>query len=389
MNNQSRDPVSKGHPSPSASETPQHGEAPPGTTVIASPGNEPRDKVSKEHLGPFKNEASFWLADWYWSSSSKSLRDFEKLLCIMQRPDFSVAGVIRNNWKDLFSVLGANKEDLPAEKADWIKDEGWKSGEVVIDVPFHFKLNNSGIHSYTVGSLRYRSIVGLIREVLGNPRRHRQFHYHPHQATWKPSKDHPEVSVYGELYASREFRRAYEEVQKLPSNAKNEGMERVMVALMLWSDSTCLTDFGTAKLWPCYLSFGNESKYRRSQSNEGLCHQVAYFEAVGLRFNLSDSLMTPLQISDGFFDFLKELNLGKLPTKALLTHCNRKVFHKQWSLIMDEELLDAMENGIIVPCPDGSPRCFYPRFLTYSADYPEKGVFLSSSRVSSTDSRLV
>ena len=46
--------------------------------------------------------------------------------------------------------------------------------------------------------------------------------------------------------------------------------------------------------------------------------------------------------------------------------------------MIDEELLNAMANGIIVSCPDGLQRCFYPHFLTYSADYPEKQVFPSA-----------
>ncbi|TEB38585.1 hypothetical protein FA13DRAFT_1784905 [Coprinellus micaceus] len=280
------------------------GREPGGPETGENPRSSPRDGKHEGCLGPFPNETSFWLADWYWSSGTKSLRDFQKLLHIMGRPGFSVEGVITNDWKGLFSVLGANKEDLPDDKAKWIKDEGWKLDDVIIDVPFHHKLKKPGIYPYP------------------------------------PAIATPEVSVYGELYSSQEFRKAYDEVQRLPSNLKNEGLERVVVGLMVWSDSTCLTDFGLAKLWPCYVSFGNESKYRRSQPSEGLCHQVAYFET----------------ISDEFFDFLKELNLGKLPTKALVTHCNRKVFHKQWSLMLDEELLHAMENGIIILCPDATIR---------------------------------
>jgi hypothetical protein len=208
--------------------------------------------------------------------------------------------VITNDWKSLFSVLGANKEDLPDHKATWITDEGWKTDDIVIDVPFHHKLKNPGVHQYTVGKLRHRSIVGLIREALADTRRHQLFHYYPCQTTWKASDRHPEVSVYGELYSSLEFRNVYAEVHKLPSNAKNEGLEWVVVGLMFWSDSTCLMDFGTAKLWPCYASFGNESKYRRSQPSEGLCQQVAYFEMVSLPI-LTSCSSTAAGLTDGPF----------------------------------------------------------------------------------------
>jgi hypothetical protein len=39
--------------------------------------------------------------------------------------------------------------------------------------------------------------------------------------------------------------------------------EVAILAVLLWSDSTHLTNFGTASLWPVYLFLGNISKYTR------------------------------------------------------------------------------------------------------------------------------
>jgi hypothetical protein len=55
----------------------------------------------------------------------------------------------------------------------------------------------------------------------------------------------------------------------------------VVLALMFWSDSTHLASFGNSKLWPCYMFFGNESKYRRCKPSCRLCSHVAYFNHVG------------------------------------------------------------------------------------------------------------
>jgi hypothetical protein len=63
-----------------------------------------------------------------------------------------------------------------------------------------------------------------------------------------------------------------------------------------------------------------------------------------------------------------------MPTDGLFTHCARELFQKQWGVMLDDELLEAMEHGLVLICPDGKPRCFYPRIFTYSADYPEKWV---------------
>lgn len=49
-----------------------------------------------------------------------------------------------------------------------------------------------------------------------------------------------------------------------------------------------------------------------------------------------------------------------------------EMFHAQWEIILDDELLDAIKNGIVIMCQDGIERRFYIRIFTYSADYPEK-----------------
>ena len=86
--------------------------------------------------------------------------------------------------------------------------------------------------------------------------------------------------VQGELYSSPAFIEAHEEVRKL-SPEPGCNLERVVVALMFWSDATHLTAFGNAKLWPLYLYFGNESKYSRSRPSSHLCEHIAYFQSVG------------------------------------------------------------------------------------------------------------
>jgi len=39
---------------------------------------------------------------------------------------------------------------------------------------------------------------------------------------------------------------------------------------------------------------------------------------------------------------------------------------------MDAEFMAAYVHGIVIECADKIHRRFFPRFFTYSADYPEK-----------------
>lgn len=47
--------------------------------------------------------------------------------------------------------------------------------------------------------------------------------------------------------------------------------------------------------------------------------------------------------------------------------------------MLDEEFMDAYENGILITFADGIVRQVFPRIFTYSADYPEKFDLLINS----------
>ncbi|KAJ2914408.1 hypothetical protein MD484_g6007, partial [Candolleomyces efflorescens] len=279
--------------------------------------------------GPFSSRSAFDLAEWYWNSGTKSLLDLQKLMSIFRQPHFSLSDVVDVNWKRVFNSLGANKEDLPDDEGSWIEDDGWKTTPISIDVPFHNRMNGSGTERRPIGSFRHRSIVSVIKEKLSKLEDSRHFHYHPYRASWKATETSPEVDLYGELYASQAFRDAHETLQSIPLPAEMDtDVERVVVALMIWSDATHLTTFSNATLWPCYMFFGNESKYRRCQPSQRLSHQIAYFS----------------KLPDSFRDYLKERNGGKMPSEALLTHLSREFFHAQWSALLDEDLFHAMND---------------------------------------------
>ena len=57
-------------------------------------------------------------------------------------------------------------------------------------------------------------------------------------------------------------------------------LEKVVIGMMFASDATLLAIFGDAKLWPGYLSFGNDSKYCRCQSSSNCCDHIVYLQVV-------------------------------------------------------------------------------------------------------------
>lgn len=84
-----------------------------------------------------------------------------------------------------------------------------------------------------------------------------------------------------------------------------------------------------------------------------------------------------LQLPDSFKDFAVQHHAKwKSQKKDILTHCRRELMHAIWSHILDDDFVYAYKYGMVIRCIDGIERRIYPRFFTYSADYPEKCVYL-------------
>ena len=132
---------------------------------------------------------------------------------------------------------------------------------------------------HVVGHLHHRSIVSVIKEKLATPLDNQHFHYEPYELIWKPTVEREEVRVHGEIYTSSSFEHAHRSLQEGPFEPGCQ-LPRCIVALMFWSDETLLTSFGNTKLWPVYLFFGNESKYRHCKPSLHLGNHIAYFESV-------------------------------------------------------------------------------------------------------------
>ncbi|KZT12252.1 uncharacterized protein LAESUDRAFT_641648 [Laetiporus sulphureus 93-53] len=122
-----------------------------------------------------------------------------------------------------------------------------------------------------------------------------------------------------------------------------------IVPLMLWSDSTHLADFGNASLWPVYLFFGFISKYVRCKPSSFCAHHLAYL---------------PSDVYEKLY--------GTSATADVLRFCKRELMQAIWVLVLDPEFMHAYEHGLLLKCRDGILRRLFPRFFTYSADYPEK-----------------
>jgi hypothetical protein len=56
----------------------------------------------------------------------------------------------------------------------------------------------------------------------------------------------------------------------------------------------------------------------------------------------------------------------------MLTHLRHELAHAIWGLLLDDDLLRAYTEGEPMKLFDEIIRMMFPRFLFYSANYPEK-----------------
>ncbi|KAL1939913.1 hypothetical protein VTO73DRAFT_9613 [Trametes versicolor] len=311
-------------------------------------------------IAPYPNMSSYLFGKWFWNGSAvKSEADRDNLLdnCILH-PEFQPGDLRDVNWKKIDRALGASE---PGSE-QWGSRDGWVRAEVPIKVPFG---KDTPPAEFNVHGLAYRPLEEVIASVCSSELS-AGFHYTPYELLWQPPTAPngtvpPVEQVYGELYSSQVFRDAHAELQSSPGEP-GCSLPRAIIACMPWSDSTHLAEYGNASLWPIYLLFGNQSKYARGRPSMNACHHVAYIP----------------KLPDNIEDFL-HLHTAKQDVSKILTHCRRELMHGIWRLLLGDRFEEACRHGIVVKCFDGITRRLYPRFFTYSADYPEK-VLLATVR---------
>lgn len=230
---------------------------------------------------PYPNKSSYLLGEWYWKKGQKSHQDFSDLVDVLSDPDFCTEDIKKTRWKVVNEQLGSSDVTQAGDNLELLmaeQDAVWKKEPIVLTVPFHKSTASPGNKTFPAGDFYRRSIVDVLRERIAGADGH-HFHYEPYELLWQPHANKKPIRVFGELYASDEFKRVHHDLQNSPPEP-NCNLPRIVVGLMFSSDVTHLTQFGDAKLWPVYMFFGNDSKYRRNKPNLGLVNHIAYLQKV-------------------------------------------------------------------------------------------------------------
>ncbi|KAI0363587.1 hypothetical protein BV20DRAFT_1031111 [Pilatotrama ljubarskyi] len=299
---------------------------------------------------------------WFYSGSvTKSAAELDRLVTdVILAEDF--------NPQDLRGFSAAQELKRMDECTDGSEafpaTDGWKRGTVEIPLPKAKVQHDSEASAPTlkVDNVYYRPFLASIKAayqdlVAG------QYHFVPFKLFFRgqhpPSPIHLRIRLYLEAYNSDALIKLNDEIQEKARNDRESRddpeMEYAVAPIALYSDSTHLTNFGVASLWPVYYWIASLSKYIRVMPTSFAAHHLAYIPSL------------PDIIQQAY-----EQQYGCPPTAAILRFCKKELIQQIWLLLLDDDFVTAYVHGFVVECGDGIKCRLFPRILTYSADYPEK-----------------
>jgi hypothetical protein len=242
---------------------------PPSTTNTEPPATTPPPPW------PFSNMTIWRLMNWFNSGSNlKTEAEVNRLA-----KEIRDAGGFPDSDLDGFNVRRENKRLDAAQKLQPFGD-GFQEAQLEIPVPSGDPEKDPEM--FPVPGFHYRSITSIIKAAFLSPLAD-HFHLSPYKLFRKSPITNEDERIFSELYDSDAFIAAHDDIQRhglLPPDDLGCRREKTIAALMFWSDSTHLTDFGTAKIWPIYLVFGNLSKYIRARPTSGAWNHLAYIPSV-------------------------------------------------------------------------------------------------------------
>ena len=231
---------------------------------------------------PFPNlSVALYMATYFSGMDTKSEEHATMVAKTMQDPRFST---------EEMTGFNAHVENVRLDK--YLKDnthpfqegEGWQQSTVHIHLPVEGEPVTSEANAPTlpIGGVFHRRITDIVRTVCGSKSAD-TFHFTPYTMHWHSDPLDPDKHerIYADTYTADAMVQTQMEVDELPRQ-EGDAREHIALQLMLASDSTQLTSFGTASVWPVYLMFANQPKLERVKPSCHAVHHLAYIPSVSL-----------------------------------------------------------------------------------------------------------
>ncbi|KAL0565335.1 hypothetical protein V5O48_016689 [Marasmius crinis-equi] len=321
--------------------------------------SEKRQEAPKSDYAPFPNQTHYRLIKWHCDSErSQSLNHLDNLLDdIFHQPDFELKHL---DGFHAHTAAALMDKEISSTKSAGLPFQSYEGSiDDTVDIPLpraRYDIDEDRAPTVTVKNVHHRNLHDVIQAEMQKPHA-AQFQLKPYKLYWKPSNG-PVQCVYRESYTSD---RMLEFEMEIMTKVKSlpEGMiqhEIGIVAIALYSDSTMLTNFSDASMWPAYFTFMNWSKYSRLKPHACAMNHLIY----------SPSL--PATIQEHY-----QIHFNHMASEVELRFCKVELLQAIWHIIISEpKFYEAYVNGYVKKCANGIIRHLFYHFFCYSANYVEK-----------------
>lgn len=270
-----------------------HGSDAPSSLPTPNPTPIPSSTIESLSPHPLINQSVLMLFKWFTNSHSLSQARFQTLIDdVITHPAFNVHDIVGMNAHSIGHKL--DQIDCNVNHANYT-GENWRHSTLKVKIPklkpgFSRGAPGAGdFLEFLVPGLQHRSIMAIIRASFAQAK---DFCYVPYKQMWQsptPLLPGHEERIFDELYSCDAWLEEHARISSAPPIILPDGkgtckLPRAIAGLMFWSDATHLAQFGTAKMWPWYMYFGNESKWCRGKPSARACHHIAYFLSVSFNY---------------------------------------------------------------------------------------------------------
>ena len=244
------------------------------------------NEQGKNPYAPFSNASTYRLTKWWFDGGNRSLKGFDSLVndvllspdfCLDDLEDFNATAELKK-LTDFSNVGqqpgGGRSQKLPP--VPFQPSDGWRIGEVDLKVPGRWK-SEQAAPTIRIGNIPYRNLVDMLQSAVQD-QEFLCYHLKGFEEHWIPLGSKQDERIYREVYTSP----AYLAMEEVHAELEPSNFETVVIPLLWGSDMTHLTSFGTAALWPGYVSLGNLSKYTRCKPSSLSMYHAIYFPSVSL-----------------------------------------------------------------------------------------------------------
>ncbi|KAF8871103.1 hypothetical protein CPB84DRAFT_1692558 [Gymnopilus junonius] len=235
-------------------------------------------------FSPLSNETSFQILNWHYNGSrQKSQAELTSLLDdVIKADNFNLEDTWNFNYAQETSLL--DSADDPA--APFANEHIWHEATIKIPLPCagHKFASEDKAHHLRIRGIHYRKIPEVMHAAAKDESA-KSWQNIPFKMYWQQMPESTPQCIISELYTADKYLEEDMKIAKLPLVLLTDPpdlkpVENAVFAIMLWSDSTHLADFGDASMWLVYFFPGMQSKYPRGRPTQHAAHHIAHIPPV-------------------------------------------------------------------------------------------------------------